>query len=203
MRRHSIRPDRSRATTAFTLVELLVAMGIAGLVLAAVATHLIESSALGLKTAHTLEHVRNSRQLVAELSADIRAAQFAVLYPEFDDRSVELASGQTGNYLVLHRMDASGAIVSTVGYYLEASGSVWQLRRHDSAAGHSAAGAMPAAGTLGTHPIATRVVQLPGTTGLFTRLRENGYIVRGQFGRAEGASLGRNHYVHFAACTRS
>lgn len=197
-------PLRTRSLRqAFTITEVLITLTITGLLLAAVAVQLIESSTLGLKTASTLEHVRNSRQLVTGLSSDVRSAQQVLFYPSFTDRSKELVDGESGNYLVLRFIGATGTIDRTIGYYRATAGGEWRLYRHDSKNGDHAANVLPLTSTSGTHRVTSRAVEVAGAGGLFTRLRTGGVVVRGQFGKAPGATLGRSDYVRFAVSTRS
>ena len=110
----------AHARRAFTLVEILIALSIFGLVMTAVATQLIESVAISLKTSTSLEHSRNTRELIDELRQDVANAQVMELYPQFNDRGARRSDQQLGNYLVLHRLTPTGVVLQTVGYYVVA-----------------------------------------------------------------------------------
>ncbi len=193
-----------RGRGGFTLVEAIVAMGLSGLVFAAVATQLVESGRLSCHVTRTLEHARNARELLDTLSADVRAAQITRLYPSFDDRSTEARDGQPGNYLVLHCIDPHGTITRTVGYYVVAQrGGGGLLYRHDSAAGDGEPGELPSTGSAGRHRLLKRVMRLPDSASLFRSARDRGVTVQGEFGTADSAGRGRTEFIECTLSTRS
>ena len=93
---HRSQPVRQRRR-GFTLVEIIMAVGISSLVLTMVAAQLIESSKLSVSITQTLEHSRNAREIIDALSTDVRAAQILRIFPSFTDRSSEARDGQSGN----------------------------------------------------------------------------------------------------------
>src|SRR5690606_4880216 len=129
----------------------------------------VESARLSSRITHTLEHAHNARETLDRLSADIRAAQILILYPEFNDRSSEARDGQSGNYLVLHSVNAHGTITRTVGYYIVPLGGSqgWALYRHDSDLGDSTPGSLPNAASAQQHRRIKRAVRLPDSNRLF------------------------------------
>ena len=188
-----------------TLLEAIVALGVSGLLFAMVTTQLVESSKLSVRVTTTLEHSRNSRELLDRLTADLRSAQIVRLYPGFTDRTAVARDGETGNYLVLHCIDVRGNITRTIGYYVVAQRgtNAWTLHRHDSANGDSAAGALPEAGTAGQHRLIKRAVRLPGSGRLFTCARDRGVSVHGEFGTVDTQGRGRAEFIRCTLTTRS
>jgi len=189
----------------FTLVEGVVAVSVAGLLFAAVASQLVESSKLSLRVTSTLEHSRNARELIDTLSADIRAAQIIRIHPSFADRSTEARDGENGNYLVLHFVNARGVITRTVGYYVVSLGGTnnWALYRHDSARGDSAAGSLPAGDSAGRHRVIKKAVRLPDSGRLFTSARDRGVSINGEFGTIDTRGAGRAEFIRCTLSTRS
>jgi type II secretory pathway pseudopilin PulG len=204
-RQHARSRPVSGRRRAFTLVETMVALGLAGAVLAAVTAHLVESSRLSLRITRTLEHSRNARELISTFSADIRAAQIVQLHPTFVDRSTVARDGEAGNYLVVHFVDIRGAITRTVGYYLVARRGEggWDLYRHDSAVGDSTPGNLPAASTAGHHRLLKRSVRLPGANPLFRCARDRGVSLQGEFGAADTQDSNRTEFIRCTLSTRS
>jgi type II secretory pathway pseudopilin PulG len=194
-----------RRRCAFTLVEVMIAFVITGLVFATVTSQLVESAKLSLHITRTLEHSRNARELIDTLSADIRAAQILRLHSTFANRSTVARDGQPGNYLVLHFVDAHGVITRTVGYYLVAlkDAEGWALYRHDSSLGDSVAGELPASGTAGHHRLIKRAVRLPDANELFRCARDRGVSLQGEFGAAGTRDSERTEYIRCTIYTRS
>lgn len=187
---------------AFTLVEMMIALTIFGLLIAAVVSQLTESIGIGLKAARTLEYARSSRVIIDRLATDVRAAGTFTMFPEFNDRGHAVGDGESGNYVVLQEIDEDGGIVRTIGYYLgpDAAGTGSSLYRHDSDDGSLVPGALPAASTSGTHPAVVRTVRVPDGERLFRNFRQQGVSVGGQFGTADGA---RNTRLQLVQCTLS
>lgn len=196
---------RARRRRGFSLPEMMIALVIFGLVMTAVTRQMIESVSITLKTSRMLEYSRNGRVLIARLGSDLRSAQTTILYPEFDSRSAAVTAGNYGNYLVLHQVNTSGTITRTIGYYAVANGSsgTYILYRHDSAAGHSTAGALPGTNTSGTHPVVVGTFKVPTGTKLFRNWSERGISLRGQYGTATGASTDSLNYIQCTLTTRS
>jgi type II secretory pathway pseudopilin PulG len=196
---------RHRRSHAVTLVEVMISLTLVGLMMAAVTSQLLESGSLTLRTARSLEHARSARELTGRLAEDMRDAQLMVLHPTFDDRSVQRRDSERGNYLVLHQLDAAGAIVRTVGYYLvpDGTGTAGILYRHDSADGVLAAGTLPGTETRGTHRAVTRAVRLPDAAGLFRCVRDRAVSMRGEFGTPDAAQSGRPEFIQCTFATRS
>jgi prepilin-type N-terminal cleavage/methylation domain-containing protein len=189
----------------FTLVEILMALGISGLVLTMVASQLIESSKLSVNITQTLEHSRNAREIIDALCADVRAAQILRIYPSYTDRSSEARDGQSGNYLVLQSISSTGTVTRTVGYYVVAlSGDQgWALYRHDSDRGDSAASALPDATSAGQHHKIKRAVRLSEAGFLFRSVRDRGVSIHGEFSTPEKSGTGRTEFIRCTISTRS
>src|SRR5690606_16550566 len=100
----------SRRSRGFSAVEMIIALAIIGLVMAAATRQLIEGVSVTLKTSRLLEHSRSGRNLIGQLGHDLSAGQTLILYPEFNDRSSPLNPDESGNYLVLHQVDPGGTI---------------------------------------------------------------------------------------------
>jgi len=196
---------RSRRRCGFSIPEMMIALTIFGLVMTAVTRQMIESVSITLKTSRMLEYSRNGRNLVARLGSDLRSAQTTVVYSEFNSRSTAITPGNYGNYLVLHQMNTSGTITRTIGYYAIANGNSGTciLYRHDSAAGDSSAGALPATGTSGTHLVLVGTFKVPTGTKLFRNWSDRGISIRGQYGTATGASTDALNYIQCTLTTRS
>jgi len=192
-----------RNRRALTLVEILVALTIFGLVMTVVTRQLIESASVTLKTSRLLEYSRSGRNLIGYLGNDMRSAQTMTLYSEFNSRSTTMSAGSYGNYLVLHQVNASGTITRTVGYYAVANGSSYILYRHDSADGVITAGTLPAAGTQGTHRVLVGTFKVPSGTKLFRNWSDRGVSIRGQYGTATGAATSALNYIQCTLTTRS
>lgn len=188
-----------------TLVEVIIALAVVGLLMAAVMSQMLESVSLGLKAAGTLEHSRSTRELILRLSEDTRNAQQMIIHTTFADRSSPRRDGQLGNYLVLHQINSSGSVVRTIGYYTVplSGGNGWMLHRHDSADGLTSPGTLPASGTSGSHRVVTRAVNLPESSNLFRSVRDRAVAIRGEFGSAGNARIGRTEFVQCILSTRS
>jgi prepilin-type N-terminal cleavage/methylation domain-containing protein len=202
---HANRPRCGSFRSGITLIEVMICVTIAGLVLSIAATNLVESAELGLKASQTLEHSRSARELFDRLTIDIRHAQVMSLYSSFEDRSRKRRDGEAGNYLVLQTVDDHGNITRTVGYYIEpaSDGSGGVLFRHDSERGDSTAELPPGIATAGDHQVVTRSVQLPGSSSLFTCVRDRGVSVHGEFGGVDGSARGRPDFIRCVISTRS
>jgi prepilin-type N-terminal cleavage/methylation domain-containing protein len=191
---------------AFTLVEMMVALTIFGLVMAAVTRQLIKGVELSLKTATMLEFAKNGRALIDRLNNDVANAQAMIIYSEFADSTSALNDGY-GNYVVMHQINTSGTITRTVGYYLKANatGGTYSLYRHDSQDGAIAAGTLPDASTSGTHRVVVRTVRVPSGTNvkLFRDWEGKGFTLRGQFGTPDGRGTGRLENVQCTLTSRS
>jgi len=198
------RPRAARAR-GFTLPEVLVALSIAGVLLAAVMTQWIESTALALKAAETIEHSRGTRLFVSRVAEDMRNAQSITIYPTFADRATPRRDGEMGNYLILREISAAAAITRTIGYYLIATpdGKGWMLHRHDSNDGVLAADALPDPSTVGQHRRIARAVTLPDSANLFRLVRDRAVTTRGEFGVDSNLKVGRTEFVQCTLSTRS
>jgi prepilin-type N-terminal cleavage/methylation domain-containing protein len=196
---------QGRSRRGMTLVEVVFALTVCGLLMLGVTRALVETASLSIRTTSSLEHARNSRELIEHLSQDVGEAQILILYPSFTDRSTERRAGELGNYLAVHWINSSGTIIRTIGYYAmqDASGTGWVLYRHDSADGVLAAGTLPAASTAGTHRPITRAVRLPDSNCLFRNVLDRGVILRGEFGTAGGGARTRTELIQCAISTRS
>lgn len=182
-----------------------MALTITGVVMMLVASQLVESASLGVRVTRTLEHSRNARELLDRLSLDLRAAQVMRLYPSFVDRSSTARDGETGNYLVLQNVDSTGTITRTIGYYVTAQrhGAGLALCRHDSAAGDSAASALPDAASAGTHRVLKAAVRLPDSDRLFRCVRDRGVAIHGEFSTEATGGSGRTEFIQCTLFTRS
>jgi type II secretory pathway pseudopilin PulG len=194
-----------RRSRGFTLVEAIVATGVAAVLFAAVTTQMVESTRMSLRITRTLEHSRNAREFLDVLAADVRTSQLVRIHPGFSDRSSVARDGQTGNYLVLHRIDTRGNITRTIGYYLapRADGRGWTLHRHDSAAGDTTAGTLPGASSAGRHAVISHAVRLQPGAPLFQCAHDRGVTILGEFGTSDTAGDGRTEYVRCTLSTRS
>lgn len=186
----------------FTIVECMVALTIFGLVMTAVTRQLVESASITLKTSRLLEYSRAGRNFIGRLGIDLRSAQSMTLYTSFTDRTVAGATG-TGNYLVLHELNAAGTITRTTGYYAVANGSSYKLYIHDSNTGSVAAGSLPATTTSGTHTLLLGTFKVPSGAKLFTNWSNRGVSLRGQYGTAAGAADSSLNYIQCTLTTRS
>lgn len=195
----------SARRTGFTLTEMIIALTISGLLMAIVASQLVESGALTVRIARALEHSRNARELMDTLSSDIRAAQIMKLYPSFSERATVARDGESGNYLVLQTVSGTGTITRTIGYYMDAlpNHGGWALYRHDSARGDNAADALPATSSEGSHRVVKRAVRLPDSNRLFRCVRDRGVSLEGEFGTADAGGSGRPEFVRCTILTRS
>ena len=199
-RRHARRPSRR----AFTLVEMIVALALVGLLMAAVTRQMVESASLSMKVASTLEYSRNGRALIGQLQQDVASAQVVRCYSEFSDRSSPVGTGAYANYVVLHQVNADGTVARTVGYYLASNGDdTYALYRHDSADGVIPPGTLPDVGTAKTHRRLVRTVQIPDGVKLFRKWRNRGLTLRGQFGTADGHAYRKLEYLQCTFTTRS
>jgi prepilin-type N-terminal cleavage/methylation domain-containing protein len=198
-------PPRLARRRGFSLVEVLVALGISGLVLTVVAAQLIESSKLSLNVSQTLEHSRNAREIIDALSTDVRASQILRIFPNFNDRSSEARDGQSGNYLVLQTIDSSGTVTRTVGYYVVSLGDNkgWALFRHDSQLGDNAAGTLPDVSAAGSHRKIKRAVRLSEAGFLFRSVRDRGVAIHGEFSTPDKSGSGRTEFIRCTISTRS
>jgi hypothetical protein len=153
-------PPRARSRSAgFTLFELLVGFGL----LTAISVGTIAFMRQGLKMyymdrARTLVN-RDIRTFTQQLDTDAVTANFFLIYPDFNTRSVSsvdasVADGQVGDFLVFVYTDPAQSaqgismITRIVGYYREVTDStlnVGPVHRFDTArAGWSPA--LPSAG---------------------------------------------------------
>ena len=189
----------------YTLAEVIVALALFGLLMAAVTRQLVESGWISFRTARTLEHAHTGRYALDQLAADINSAQSILLYPSFVDRSKKQAEGSYGNYLVLRELDANGTTTRTVGYYLTTGPAegTWSLYRHDSRDGVLAPDALPNAATAGQHRLIVRQLRLPDGLAFFRNWRSRGATVRAQFGDTPGPSTSQLQYLQCTFTTRS
>lgn len=135
-----MKPSR---VSAYTLAEILVAMGIAAIVSAGVLALFVQNLSTQGMSAGKLLLNNDIRKITTEMSEEARDATFYRVYPGFNIRFMDtngdgvlndgeldlpngLASGQSGDYLVLYFVDPTGAlepgttrrrIVKTIGYY--------------------------------------------------------------------------------------
>jgi hypothetical protein len=188
-----------------SLAEVVIALGLSVLLLAAVCAQLVESATLSLRTSHSVEHSRGARELTARVSADVTGAQIVRLYEGFASRGTPRRDGETGDYLVLHWIERDGTTVRTVGYYAVPApdGVGWLLYRHDSADGVVVAGTLPDPGTVGTHRLVNRAIRLPDANRLFRCWRDRGVSFRGEFGTGNDANRGTHELVSCTISTRS
>lgn len=188
-----------------TLVEVLVALTVFGLVMLVVTQHLIECSWITLKTSRLLEYSRGGRVFIGQLGRDLADSQTMVMYPEFNDRATAVSASSYGNYLVMHYVNSSGTITRTIGYYAVPNGSTGThiLYRHDSADGVLAAGTLPNASTSGTHDVVIGTFRLPASTKVFRNWNARGVSIRGQYGTVPGASIDSLNYIQCTLTTRS
>ena len=180
---------------AYSLVEIVVALTIFGLVMAAVTRQLIKSVELSLATDRDVESARSGRFLLDRLNNDVVNAQAIAIYSEFTDRTSPITDTHYGNYVVMHQIDAAGVTTRTIGYYLKASdsGATYALYRHDSQDGVLVPNTLPDAATSGTHRLIVRTVRLPQGTDvkLFRNWSDKGFTLRGQLEAPDGSAGGR------------
>lgn len=122
----------------FTLVEILVATALTGLVAAGVVTFLRESLLIyySVRAEHMIN--RDVRAITGRLGSDAVMANYFCLYPNFSTRTAlvdgavvdgSLVDGQVGDFLVLVYVDPAQAtsgtsmITKLVGYYREVTNS--------------------------------------------------------------------------------
>lgn len=194
-----------RRRRAFTLVEVLIVLGIFAFLMIIMTSQLIEGAALSFKTSRSLDYARNARQIIGWLAADTHSAQLMTIYPAYADRSTTASDGESGNYLVLQELDTNGAIVRTVGYYAVANepGNTWTLYRHDSDEGVLDPETLPDSAASGTHRRFIRTLRLPEENTLFRNLRNRSFSLRGEFGTADNAPNARLEFIQCALTTRS
>jgi prepilin-type N-terminal cleavage/methylation domain-containing protein len=201
----SFSPARARRRAGLTLVEMIIAVTIFGLVMTAATRQLIEGVKLSMKTAQALEFESSSRRLLDRLNEDVRSAEIVTVFPGFEDRGAAVGDGGYGNYVVMHQVASSGTVTRTIGYYLQSNGAdgTWALYRHDSANAGLVPGELPGLSTSGTHLRLVSTVRVPEAVRLFCAWRNRGFTVRGQFGSPQGAASGRLEYVQCSLTTRS
>jgi prepilin-type N-terminal cleavage/methylation domain-containing protein len=195
----------ARRRAGITLVEMIVAVGIFGVVMTAATRQLIEGIKLSAKTAQTLEFESSSRRLIDRLNQDVRSAELVTVLPGFDDRSSSVGDGNYGNYVVLHQVAGSGTVTRTIGYYLRSNGAAgtWALYRHDSEDGTLMPGELPDASTSGTHLRLVGTIRVPADVKLFRAWRNRGFTLRGQFGAPQAGATSRLEYIQCSLTTRS
>jgi prepilin-type N-terminal cleavage/methylation domain-containing protein len=127
-------PNARRRRRGFTLVEILVATTLTGLVAAGIVTFLRESLLIyySVRAEHMIN--RDVRAITGRLGSDAVMANYFCLYPKFSTRTAivdgvvvdgSLVDGQVGDFLVLVYVDPAQAtsgtsmITKLVGYYRE------------------------------------------------------------------------------------
>lgn len=127
-------PAHRRRCSGFTLVEVLVALGVTGIVIAGLVTFLRESLMIyySVRAEHTIN--RDVRAVTGRIASDAVTANYFCLYPNFSTRTAlvngtivdgSLVDGQVGDFLVLVYVDPAQATTGTsmitklVGYYRE------------------------------------------------------------------------------------
>lgn len=196
LRQKSTRPkNRATSPRAYSLVEIVVALTIFGLVMAAVTRQLIKSIEISVATDRVVESARSGRFLLDRLNHDVVNAQAITIYSEFTDRTTPITDTHYGNYVVMHRIDATGVTTRTIGYYLKATaaGGTYALYRHDSQDGVLVPNTLPDAATSGTHRLIVQTVRLPPGTDvkLFRNWNGKGFTLRGQLEAPDGSVGGR------------
>lgn len=119
---------------AYTLVEILIALGLMGLVLAATTSITLQLLRSYSNTGARLKINSDMRKLTRDMTTDAVYANYFVIYPSFTERSVTTTSGgvtttvnnsvtvgKAGDMVVLVSVNAANAVTNLVGYYRDAA----------------------------------------------------------------------------------
>lgn len=200
----------SRLTRAFTLVEILVAITVMGLVVTGVIRLMSQTMRTYFYDGARARINRDIRTFTQDMDTDAAYANYFLVFPDFSTRTKNsgandnyLVDGQSGDFLLLisvsiNATTGSQYITKLVGYYRDAaSNAVGPVRKFTVAVPSvdpTTLGATPMASLLDTYMPTTNqssnpiVVQLAqalavgtsNTEGLFYDFKDRSVMVRGQ-----------------------
>ena len=112
-------PGRPRSRAAYTLVEMLIAMAVFGLVMAGVLSFFLQGLDMFHFDVGKLRVNRDIRAFTSELSDNATYSNYFRIYRSFTDRAVAQLDGRSGDFLVLAYVDPDDTerIERLVGYY--------------------------------------------------------------------------------------
>lgn len=163
----------------FTLAEIIVAMSVLA-IFSALAMPIFINSMKSLNFTNSRICLnRDVRYLTSRLMKEGRAAGQYIVYQSFSDRTTPVASGQSGNFVVLLKMDANGInVVETIGYYRHSTDNT--VRRFEVAE----AGTKPLPTAFPTSenssPVVVEFAENNESSLLFYNMSNNGIVVSGK-----------------------
>lgn len=114
-----ITPFLKRKLKAFTLVEVMVAVVILGIMGTALGSLYLYSLRASNITTNNVKLATQIRTFCDQIRIDTQGASEFAIYNNFDVSPRVLATtNQVGNYCVLHYTDANNLIYKSIGYYI-------------------------------------------------------------------------------------
>jgi prepilin-type N-terminal cleavage/methylation domain-containing protein len=117
-------PTRSSTATTkgFTLVELLIAVGLMGIVITGVLGFVFQAMRVYVYDSGRLMVNRDMRTFTSSLSSDAVASNYFRIYTSFQSRTTPVTDGLSGDFLLLVFTDSNPStgvyiITQLVGYY--------------------------------------------------------------------------------------
>lgn len=182
---------------AYTLVEIMMAVGVMGLVVGGVLKFAIQTMNTYSYDSGRLMVNRDMRTFTGSLAGDCVGANYFRIYPDFSDRSAFVTDGSAGDFLVLVYTDTNNAagsyyVTQLVGYYRDADasdptslGPVRRVARTIASADQGkdlptlVAQYLPYT-TTHSDPVVIQLAQGLSNGSLFYDYRERSIMVRGQ-----------------------
>ncbi len=106
----------------FTLVEILVVLGLMGVIITAVLGFVFQAMRIYVYDGGRLLVNRDMRTFTTSLASDAVASNYFRIYPSFQSRTTPVTDGLSGDFLVLAFTDTNAStgaftITQIVGYY--------------------------------------------------------------------------------------
>lgn len=201
----------------FTLVEIMVAVTILGMLMAGVLFYFIQQ--LKLSYANEYKNVINKevRHLVSTVSLDTKSSNYFLLYTDFDQRVPQKNQG-TGDFIVLVTLgepQISGGVygnrpvTNIIGYYrviTDPAKNLGDIRRFEKNLNNvtpaSLISNLPTRSEINDAPIVFRNVEGLANDQVFYNFREKSLILKMQFKRG-GDMTSVKHHLSFTVSPRS
>jgi prepilin-type N-terminal cleavage/methylation domain-containing protein len=116
------KPHSRRGPQGYTLLEILITVGLVGLITVGVLRFTIQSLNIYFYDSGRLMVNKDIRTFTSDLATDAVASNYFRIYPDFQTRTAAVTDGNSGEFLVLIYTESNtttGAILITnlVGYY--------------------------------------------------------------------------------------